>query len=197
MKIRRFAVLCALGAWLSCSGAYGQVFTEANGLRMTESGASGIDGHTLFRRDAIASALPGLGISRGRIEVAGESVPIFVATDRRETLLRIHGENGRVSLVEGVSPKVYGPPPGRIRIGMLFAQIDGQHVAFCAPGADEWSGDVFCGREPGVSLWLVFRPRGDAGPQGELPTTEALQAAELVQIRWIADSGAILSADAS
>lgn len=185
MSVSRGTSICGgvLAAGLMASAALGQVFTEANGLLITETGAGGVGARTLFRRDAIIAALPGMRIERATIVSEGESISVFLASDRRDILLRIHGEDGWVSMVEGLNPKVYGP--GRTQIGMRFSRVGGQHVAYCAPGTEEWSGTVFCGHEPGANLWFAFLPRGWTGPDDELPPPEVLANAELVQIRWI------------
>jgi hypothetical protein len=179
----------SLGASLWAGGASAQLFTEANGVLMTERGAAGVDGGTLFRQDAIAAALPGMRITRSTVSGGGAATPVFLASDRGEVLLRIYGEEGgQVTMADGVSRKVYGP--GRTQIGMNYARVNPSHLAHCARGEGDWSEAVFCGAREDTTLWFVFQPPpGAATGDGAATPPDALAEAELIQIRWTATPG--------
>ncbi len=190
--MRAPAIILTISLWLLAGGAQAQLYTEANGVLMTPRGAAGVDSDTLFRRDAIANALPGLRITTTNVMQEDATIPVILASDRGEVLLRIYGRDGRVYSVEGLSRRVYGP--GRTQIGMPFRRVSGQNLTYCTPGMEEWSGAVLCGAAPDATLWFVFQPTNYGGPDGELPPPEALSSAELVQIRWLAEPPAIMQA---
>lgn len=188
MNLRAAArILTAL--CLSAGAAHAQLFAPATSVLMTPQSAAGVNSQTLFRQDAVVAALPGLRITQATVQDEGGPRTVFLASDGGEVLLRIYGgPDGRVSMAEGISRKIYAP--GRIRVGMRFAQTPEGARAYCVRGEDRWAGTVFCGATENATLWLVFEPRGapTAGDGAETPP-DALAEAELIQIRWSATPG--------
>lgn len=187
MRAPAFLTLAAL--LLSAGAAHAQLFAGANGVLMTPQSASGVNGQTQFRQQSIVAALPGLRITQSTVQGAGGPREVFLASDGGEVLLRIYGgADGRVSMAEGISRQVYAP--GRVRVGMRFAQVSEAQREHCVRGEDQWAGTVFCGAGADATLWLVFEPpAGAATGDGATTPPDALAEAELVQIRWSATPG--------
>ncbi|MAC87717.1 MAG: hypothetical protein CMF73_00150 [Maricaulis sp.] len=137
---------------------------------------------TPFRQDALAEALVGFTVNPGQASAEGETYLIYEArrTDAAPVELVIDGDGEQLL---AVTVRVAELVQSALDVGMLAGAAD-LDPDLCFPGVEERSGDVVCQdeRPTGLTYWIRV---DHAGPDGELPPLETLNAGTVYEIQWV------------
>ncbi|WP_417485958.1 DUF1131 family protein [Maricaulis sp.] len=141
-----------------------------------------ITAETAFSQDALAAILPDFSVVEGEAFAEGEAYLTYEAhrTTAGPAVLVVDGNGDQLLAVTIREP---GLIQSALDIGML-AGAGGLDPGLCFPGVEERSGDVVCQdeRPTGLTYWIRV---DHAGPDGEMPPVEALNAGTVYEIQWV------------
>ncbi len=175
-----FAALLAV-AGLTCAASAEDTHTP---WQVSTDALGPITSETPFSTRILSSAAGSMSFTTGTRSAEGEPYDVIIGTITGrdgEIVITEDPQSGFVGGVNVTIPHLIEGAGGDI--GDTFADLD-LSSADCFPGVEERSGDFVCFDPELGFLTYWFAPHDYAGPDGELPPTDTMNAATLFEIRW-------------
>lgn len=189
MKSLRLLV-CALPLALTgCSTLSSVNWSAANpwnwfgsSTEVTEQGVGGITSTTALDEQAINDALGGdYRLRSGMKTDNGTIVRYFEALDGDKLALVVNGENGSVSRIDVLDSAI--KTDSGVEIGSTFSDIYSKAYGHCQKATGDDSAGVECKAEGSQHISYLFTGEW-SGPQGLMPSDDALKNWTLKKIVW-------------
>jgi Protein of unknown function (DUF1131). len=182
--------LCAMPLALTgCSTLSSVNWSAANpwnwfgsSTEVTEQGVGGLSGSTALDEQAINDALGGdYRLRSGMKTDNGTIVRYFEALNDDKLALVVNGENGTVSRIDVLDSEI--KTEGGVEIGMPFSDIFSKAYGNCQKPKGDDSAGVECKAEGSQHISYLFTGEW-SGPQGLMPSDDALKSWKLTKIIW-------------
>ncbi|MEB4676735.1 RpoE-regulated lipoprotein [Enterobacteriaceae bacterium G50] len=189
MKSLRLLV-CALPLALAgCSTLSSVNWSAANpwnwfgsSTEVTEQGVGGITSTTALDEQAISDALGGdYRLRSGMKTDNGTIVRYFEALNGDKLALVVNGENGSVSRIDVLDSAI--KTDSGVKIGTTFSDIYSKAYGHCQKATGDDSAGVECKAEGSQHISYLFTGEW-SGPQGLMPSDDALKNWTLKKIVW-------------
>ena len=154
-------------------------------IRVSEHGVGGVTKNTLFNKEGLEDALPGLEIVEEMLATEDQQYPILKAYHKGEPVLTIIPNQSTKKVYSvWVSSNRVGNALGD-RLGTRFETIYAPgKPANCQAGMEEYSGRVICTAPAGKHIKYLFEGHWN-GPDGELPPVKVMALWLLTRIIWV------------